>query len=104
MRRRAHPSARSTTDNLSRGRAERGIVTAYWVVSGYALRARRALVCLAVVTALFAVAFHFIGFAKAPQPASYWTSLLYAFRATLSLTDSTVLLTAWVSYCKACSA
>jgi hypothetical protein len=26
---------------------------------------------------------------------SYWTSLLYAFRATLSLTDDEVKLTAW---------
>ena len=33
--------------------------------------------------------------AKPPQPVSYWTSLLYAFRATLSLTDSNVQLTAW---------
>jgi len=36
-----------------------------------------------------------VGFTVPPQPASYWTSLLYAFRATLSLTDSEVKLTAW---------
>jgi hypothetical protein len=47
------------------------------------------------VTAGFAVAFHLAGFARPPQPVSYWTSVLYAFRATLSLTDSEVQLTAW---------
>ena len=44
---------------------------------------------------LFAVAFHFVGFAVPPRPVSYWTSLLHAFRATLSLTDNQVKLTAW---------
>jgi hypothetical protein len=41
------------------------------------------------------VAFHLVGFARPPQPVSHWTSLLYAFRATLSMTDSEVQLTAW---------
>jgi hypothetical protein len=98
MRRRA-PSRGGQADGqpsaASRGRVERGIVTAYWLVSGYGLRAWRALACLAVITALFAVAFHLVGFAKPPQPVSYWTSLLYAFRATLSLPDTNVQLTAW---------
>jgi hypothetical protein len=49
---------------------------------------------LAAVTAAFAVAFHLAGFTRPPQPVSYWTSLLYAFRATLSLTDSEVELAA----------
>jgi hypothetical protein len=79
----------------SRGRVERWILTAYWLVSGYGLRAWRAVAGLAVVTALFAVTFHFVGFAVPPRPVSYWTSLLYAFRATLSLTDDQVKLTAW---------
>ena len=47
------------------------------------------------MTALFAVGFHLIGFAVPPRPVSYWTSLVYAFRATLSLTDNQVTLTAW---------
>jgi uncharacterized protein YjbI with pentapeptide repeats len=80
---------------LSGGAAERAILTAYWLVSGYSLRAWRAVAALAVVTALFAVAFHEVGFAVPPGPASYWTSLLYAFRATLSLSDDGVKLTAW---------
>jgi hypothetical protein len=85
----------------SRGRVERCILTAYWLVSGYSLRAWRAVTWLAVITALFAVAFHLVGFAAPPRPASYWTSLLYAFRATLSLTDNQVTLTAWGSLLQA---
>jgi Pentapeptide repeats (9 copies) len=97
--RRAHPlrsgAPHGQSDASSRGQVERGILTAYWLVSGYGLRAWRAVVCLAVVTALLAVAFHLVGFAVPPHPVSYWTSLLYAFRATLSLTDDEVKLTAW---------
>ena len=79
----------------SRGRVDRWILTAYWLVSGYGLRAWRAVAWLAVVTALLGVAYHFVGFAVPPRPVSYWTSLLYALRATLSLTDNQVTLTAW---------
>ncbi len=97
--RRARPSSGSNPAGQSgvtaRGRVERGILTAYWLVSGYGLRAWRAVAWLAVVTALFAVAFHLVGFAVPPRPVSYWTSLLYAFHATLSLTDNAVTLTAW---------
>ena len=83
----------------SRGRVERGILTAYWLVSGYSLRAWRAVAWLAVITAHFAAAFHLVGFAVPPRPVSYWTSLLYAFRATLSLADNQVTLTAWGACC-----
>jgi Pentapeptide repeats (9 copies) len=84
-----------------RGRASRLVLAAYWLVSGYGLRAWRSLVTLALVTAFFALAFHFIGFAKPPEPATYWTSLLYAFRSTVSLTDDQVTLTAWGSFLQA---
>ena len=94
-RRPVNPIDAGSTGAASRGRVERWILTAYWLVSGYGLRAWRAVAGLAVVTALFAVAFHFVGFAVPPHPVSYWTSLLYAFRATLSLTDDQVKLTAW---------
>ncbi|MET8630560.1 hypothetical protein ABZW30_43845 [Kitasatospora sp. NPDC004669] len=70
-------------------------MTAYWLVSGYGLRAWRALTCLIAVTATLALVFHLVGFARPPQPVSYRTSLLYALRATLSLTDGEVQLTAW---------
>jgi hypothetical protein len=97
--RRARPVSDSNPDGqsgtTSRGRVERGILTAYWLVSGYGLRAWRAVAGLAVATAVLAVAFHLFGFTVPPRPVSYWTSLLYSFRATLSLTDDEVTLTAW---------
>jgi hypothetical protein len=61
---------------------------------GYGMRAWRSLAWLAGVTVIFALAFHLIGFTRPPQPASYWTSLLYAFRSTISLTENEVKLTA----------
>jgi hypothetical protein len=99
MRRHAQP----LTDTIpggqsgasSRGRVERGILTAYLLVSGYGLRAWRPVIALTLVTAVMAVAFHLVGFIIPPRPVSYWTSLLYTFRATLSLTDDQVKLTAW---------
>ncbi len=95
MRRHSRFDANSEAVRSSRGRADRGVLTAYWLVSGYGLRAWRALAWLAAATAVFAIAFHLLGFTDAPQPVSYWTSLLYAFRATISLTDNDVTLTTW---------
>ncbi len=101
MRRHARPicgandSGEARSGAASRGRIERAILTGYWLVSGYGLRAWRALAWLAAATVGFAVAFHLVGFTNPPRPVSYWTSLLYAFRATLSLTDDEVRLTAW---------
>jgi hypothetical protein len=99
MRRHIGRTSGGPADNhsgvLSRGRVERSILAAYWLVSGYGLRAWRAMACLAIVTALLALAFHVVGFTRAPEPDTYWTSVLYAFRATLSLTDDQVTLTAW---------
>ncbi len=71
------------------------MLTAYRLVSGYGLRAWRALSWLAGIIVAFALAFHVIGFIRPPQPATYWTSLLYAVRSTISLTDNQVTLTAW---------
>jgi uncharacterized protein YjbI with pentapeptide repeats len=95
MRRNAGSDVSNRPRAPTRGRVERGILTVYWLVSGYGLRAWRAVAWLAAVTAVFAVGFHLAGFTRPPQPVSYWTSLLYSFRATLSLTDSEVELTAW---------
>ena len=91
MRRHAH----GQPDSGSRGRVDRGVLTAYWLLSGYGLRAWRALAWYAGITVAFAVAFHLVGFTRPPHPATYWTSLLYAFRSTISLTDNDVVLTAW---------
>jgi hypothetical protein len=87
-RRPVNPIGAGRIGAASRRRVERWILTAHWLVSGYGLRAWRAVAALAV-------AFHFVGFAVPPRPVSYWTSLLYAFRATLSLTGDQVKLTAW---------
>jgi uncharacterized protein YjbI with pentapeptide repeats len=95
MRRHAHGQTTGRGDGGSRGRVDRSVLTAYWLVSGYGLRAWRALAWLAGITVAFAFAFHLVGFTSPPQPATYWTSLLYAFRSTISLTDDAVNLTAW---------
>ena len=76
----------------SRGLVSRGVLTAYWLVSGYGLRAWRSLAALAAVMAVSAVVFRLWGFTHST---SYWKSLLFAFRSTLSLTDAQVNLTAW---------
>ena len=76
----------------SRGLVSRGVLTAYWLVSGYGLRAWRSLATLAVVMAISAAVFRLWGFTHS---VSYWKSLLFAFRSTLSLTDAQVTLTAW---------
>jgi uncharacterized protein YjbI with pentapeptide repeats len=91
---RARPAA-TRPGNAPRGQVERGTLTVYWLMSGYGLRAWRALAWLAAVLAGFAVMFRLAGFTTPPQPSSYFTSLLYAFRATVSLTDDDVKLTAW---------
>ena len=84
---------RGTGDaNKWRGRASRIVLTAYWLFSGYGLRAWRSLAALAVVMAVFASAFQLVGFTSST---SYWKSLLFAFRSTISLTDPLVKLTAW---------
>ena len=76
----------------SRGLVSRGVLTAYWLVSGYGLRAWRSLAALAAVMAVSAAVFRLWGFTHST---SYWKSLLFAFRSTLSLTDAQVTLTAW---------
>jgi uncharacterized protein YjbI with pentapeptide repeats len=51
---RGHAQSHGGTGAGSRGRVERGVLTAYWLVSGYGLRAWRALAWLAVVLVAFA--------------------------------------------------
>jgi hypothetical protein len=63
--------------------AERIILTLYWLVSGYGLRAWRALTALAVVIGLVGVGFSQVGF-HPPHP-SLPVSWLYALQATVSL-------------------
>ena len=51
------------------GRVERGILTAYWLVSGYGLRASRALATLLLILALATVGFVTVGFAPSTTTA-----------------------------------
>ena len=60
MEMRRHAAARLSVERL--------VLDGYWLVSGYALRAGRALVCLLVTLALAAVAFHQFGFADLRRP------------------------------------
>ena len=87
-------SPRAAARNSARGRAERGIPAVYWLVSGYGLRAWRAFAWLAALTALLAVAFHAVGFAK-PPPDFLLDQPALRVPIPLSLTDSNVQLTAW---------
>jgi hypothetical protein len=64
-------------------RAERLVLWLYWLVSGYGLRAWRALAAVAVVIGLFGVGFSRAGFHH-PHP-SQAVSWLYALQATVSL-------------------
>jgi hypothetical protein len=77
----------------SRGQVERGILTVYWLVSGYGLTAWRAFAWLGAVIAGFAAAFHLIGF-RPPADRLRSGQRALAFRATVSLTDNQEL-TAW---------
>jgi uncharacterized protein YjbI with pentapeptide repeats len=61
---------------------ERAILTLYWLVSGYGLRASRALAALALTVVLFAAGFQAWGF---DPDQNYWTSLLFGAESTSSL-------------------
>ncbi len=87
--------------SASKGWAQRALLTAYWLVSGYSLRAWRALAWLAVAVAGFALLFHWYGFRPSTGPYSYWESLLYTFRISLSLTDREFQLTSWGKFFQA---
>jgi uncharacterized protein YjbI with pentapeptide repeats len=94
MRRRA---GRTADDSVigSRGLPERALLTVYWLVSGYGLRAWRALAWLTVTMVMFAVLFHVYGVRASVRPDSYWESLLYTFETALSLQDKDSVLTGW---------
>jgi len=92
MEMRRHDRGKDAIGDQSRGRVSRIVLTAYWLLSGYGLRAWRSLAALVVVLAVSAAVFRLWGFTR---PTPYWKSLLFAFRSTVSLTDSQVNLTAW---------
>ena len=61
---------------------ERALLTLYWLVSGYGLRASRALVALAATVLVFAVAFKAWGF---DPDSSFGKALLFSAESTSSL-------------------
>ena len=60
--------ARGQGDSGSRGRAERGVLTVYWLVSGYGLRAWRALAALVVLAVVITGALVGLGLAASASP------------------------------------
>jgi uncharacterized protein YjbI with pentapeptide repeats len=80
MRRRAR-----RTDEASRGRVERAILTAYWLVSGYGLRAWRALAWLLVAVMVATIGLRTVGFTHDRHP---WSSaFLYTAGAVTHLVN-----------------
>lgn len=75
--------------------AERGILEAYRLVSGYGLRAARAIAWLVALIAVMSIMLHEAGFSDRPVPDSIWATLLYTVRSSLSLTNNEVALTSW---------
>ncbi len=63
-------------------RGERAILWLYWLVSGYGLRATRALLALAVTIALLALPLELWGFRL---DRSYWRALLFSVESSISL-------------------
>jgi len=82
MRRHAH---RGRSSGASRGRVERGVLTAYWLVSGYGLRAWRALAWLLVVLLTATAALRAVGFTDHRQ--SWSSALLYTAGAVTRLVN-----------------
>jgi uncharacterized protein YjbI with pentapeptide repeats len=81
MRRHAHAAADDTEGHATTAPAERVILTLYWLVSGYGLRASRALIALAVTVGAMSGLFYIWGFTDQP----YWRALLYSAQSSVSL-------------------
>jgi uncharacterized protein YjbI with pentapeptide repeats len=82
------PSDSSTdhpTREVSRGQVERAILTVYWLVSGYGLRAWRALACLVAAVIGAAAGLRAVGFTQHRHP---WSSaFLYTAGAVTHLVN-----------------
>lgn len=61
---------------------ERLVLTAYWLVSGYGMRAARAAIFFVLVLALLAAGFQTFGF---DDPPSFWHTLAWTMTASISL-------------------
>ena len=82
MRRQRPETAAATAAGVREaGRAERLVLLLYWLVSGYGLRASRALAALALTIVVFAVCLYLWGFNDQPL----WRALLFSAESTASL-------------------
>jgi uncharacterized protein YjbI with pentapeptide repeats len=70
-------------------RAEQSIVWLYWLVSGYGLRASRALTGLAVTVLVFALLLSSFGFERTEPRRGFGQALIFALESTTSLLRGT---------------
>ncbi|SDG27358.1 hypothetical protein SAMN05216377_110120 [Pseudonocardia oroxyli] len=68
--------------------AEKTLLTAYWLVSGYGLRAWRAIVTLALFLGIISVGFEFFGFTNQGSPA-HPNSVLFVLATILTVGNAT---------------
>lgn len=66
----------------SSSRAERWIVSLYWLLSGYGLRASRSIVALIALWGLATAGLELVGFSE--NSAGFWDASAYAVRASIS--------------------
>lgn len=90
MRRQQRPGQGRATARFTRDRGERALITVYWLVSGYGLRASRAFASLAVTLAVGAGLLAWFGFRSGalydpPYDRSYAWALLFALESANSL-------------------
>jgi hypothetical protein len=83
MRRHAGPPQKGRAPGrLTRDRGERAELWLYWLVSGYGLRASRALICLAATILIGATLLDLFGFRP---DRSFGRALLFSLESTISL-------------------
>ena len=82
MRRQGSGKTHHATTRRAGDRAEHAILTLYWLLAGYGLRASRALTAYALTIGLAAVAFSRWGF---DEPESYGRAVLFALQSSVSL-------------------
>jgi uncharacterized protein YjbI with pentapeptide repeats len=83
MRRRAVPPREGRAPGrVTRDRGERAELWLYWLVSGYGMRASRALICLVVTIAVGAVLLDLFGFRP---DRSFGRAMLFSLESTISL-------------------
>jgi hypothetical protein len=80
--RRRDPHGVQAQRRFARARSERAVLTAYFLLAGYGLKAGRALVSLALAIAIGGALLYWFGF---HEPRGYGRSLLFALESSISL-------------------